>query len=149
MTEENQIFECVALTKNVIALVPTKPTSEMYEASESITIACIALPTELIFVDCGCYPKLIKKFREDMEAKYERKTSHLFLTHTHWDHLIAMEVFKDINVVAFELGIQGFEIVNRMKDNKSIEEIEKSFTVERELAEIIAKADIFMPNIIV
>ncbi|MFX1454074.1 MAG: MBL fold metallo-hydrolase [Promethearchaeota archaeon] len=149
MTEVNQLFDYVDITNNVVAMVPSKPIREMYEAAESVTTTCIALPNELIFVDCGCYPELIRKFREDMEAKFERKTSHLFFTHTHWDHIIAMEVFKDVNIVAFEMGIQGVEIVVKLKNNKSIEEVEKSFVVKRELAEIITEVDIFMPNIIV
>ena len=58
MKKENKGFEYVTITENVIALVPAKPTDDMYDASESVIITCIALPKELIFIDCGSYPEL-------------------------------------------------------------------------------------------
>ena len=84
-----------------------------------------------------------------METKFQRKTSHLLLTHTHWDHIIAMEAFKDVNIVASELGIKGIENSMNMIKNKGIKEIEQTFDVAENLAEIMTNVNLFIPNIIV
>jgi glyoxylase-like metal-dependent hydrolase (beta-lactamase superfamily II) len=147
LSKETKGFEYVAITENVIALVPTKPVDEMHDASESVTTTCIALPNELIFVDCGSYPELVRKFRVEMETRFQRKTTYLLLTHTHWDHIIAMEVFKDVNIVASENGLQGIENIITMIKDKGIEELGKTFDVAKDLAKIFAKVNIFIPNI--
>ena len=97
------------ISDNVVVMYPSKPRNPMNDAPQTVTTTCIALPDELVFVDCGIYPDLATKFRTDMEEKYQRKCSHLFLTHTHWDHIMAMEVYKDTNVVASESGIKDLE----------------------------------------
>jgi len=147
LNEVKKGFEYVKITENVIVMVPAKPIIEMYDASESVTTTCIALPNELIFVDCGSYPELVRKFRVEMETKFQKKTSHLLLTHTHWDHVIAMEVFKDVNIVVSEIGIQRIENIITMIRDKGIEVIGITFDVTKGLAKIIANVNIFIPNI--
>jgi len=147
LNSKNEMFEYVELTKNVISMVPSKPMSKINDASETVPTTCIALPKELVFVDCGAYPDLVRKFRLDMESKFQRKTSNLIFTHTHWDHVIAMEVFKDVNVVASEMGIQGIKILINRINEKGLEECKKDFDVQKDLAEIIINTKLFVPNI--
>ncbi|MFX0030480.1 MAG: MBL fold metallo-hydrolase, partial [Candidatus Hermodarchaeota archaeon] len=115
---EDKMFEQVEVSDNLISLVYSKPLSHVIDASETVSITCIALPTELIFVDCGCYPEVVRKFRLDMETKFQRKTSHLLLTHTHWDHVIAMDEFRDVHIVCSKAGLQGIKNIIKMIDDK-------------------------------
>jgi glyoxylase-like metal-dependent hydrolase (beta-lactamase superfamily II) len=91
------------ITKNVVI---TTGSTDSTAPIQTVTITCIALPDELIFVDCGVFPKIASQFRSDMEKRFQRNTSHLLLTHTHWDHIFAMEAFEDVTVVTSKVGIQ-------------------------------------------
>ena len=149
MKRENEMFENYEVSENIVALIPARPINEINDASETVSITCIAFPNELIFVDCGSYPDLAKKFRSEMENRFQRKTSHLLLTHSHWDHIIGMEAFKDVNVVISKAGIQGISnVINRIS-GKNLEECQRDFAVQEELAEIFLNAELFIPNTIV
>lgn len=68
-------------------------------------ITCIVLEDGLVFVDTGQFPKYVKEFRQEMEERFEKKTSFVLLTHTHWDHILGMDVFRDIPIIASHAGI--------------------------------------------
>ncbi|MFX1477333.1 MAG: hypothetical protein ACFFCI_04305 [Promethearchaeota archaeon] len=87
------------ISDNVVVMYPSKPRIPMNDTPQTVPTTCIALPNELIFIDCGVYPDLALNFREDMEKVYQKKCSHLFLTNSHWDHMMAMEVFEDTNLL--------------------------------------------------
>ncbi|MBK5113348.1 MAG: MBL fold metallo-hydrolase [Candidatus Heimdallarchaeota archaeon] len=70
---------------------------------------CIALENELFFIDTGLNTSRAVKFRKAMESKFNRKTSTLILTHGHIDHLLAMDAYSDLQVVAAEIGKERFE----------------------------------------
>jgi glyoxylase-like metal-dependent hydrolase (beta-lactamase superfamily II) len=63
-------------------------------------ITCLATDEGLVFVDCGLFTEIAAAFRRDMEARFEKKTIALFLTHGHTDHFFGMGAFGDVPVVA-------------------------------------------------
>ncbi len=138
------------ITENIIATTPTYDKKiKMNNAAQTILITCIALPESLIFIDCGVYFKFAEKFREEMEKKFQRKTSHLFLTHTHWDHILAMNVFKDVDIVVSQKGFSSLK--NNLKGYLSFDELQNYAQQYAEedpiLTEDIRKAQLFLPNI--
>jgi len=87
------------------------PTLSYTDVSESVVmlenekvhgsnIVCFATDDGLVFVDCGLFTDIAAEFRKDMEARYEKKTIALFLTHAHTDHFFGMGAFADVPVVA-------------------------------------------------
>ena len=82
----------------------------MYEwVTESVVLAenehgsniyCIASPDELIFVDAGMLHGYTSEFRKAMEKHYGLKASTLMITHAHIDHIMAMNVFSDCEIIA-------------------------------------------------
>ncbi|MFW9878697.1 MAG: hypothetical protein ACFFG0_36930 [Candidatus Thorarchaeota archaeon] len=95
-------MEYYKVSDNIFVMYPIKADDPKKSAANTVPTTCFTLPNELVFIDCGTYPDLSSKFRFDMETKFKRKTSHLLLTHLHWDHFLAMETFNDINIVAPE-----------------------------------------------
>lgn len=110
------------------------------------TMTCIALSDELMFVDCGLSSKFAAKFRKDMEEKFQRKTSHLLLTHLHRDHYWAMGAFKDINVVASSKEMPYVKRI--LKNTKSQKEQWAGRVIgNKAIAKAIINANLFLPNI--
>jgi glyoxylase-like metal-dependent hydrolase (beta-lactamase superfamily II) len=135
------------ISDNVVVMYPSKPRNPMNDAPQTVPTTCIALPNELIFVDCGIYPELAAKFRTDMEKKYQRKCSHLFLTHTHWDHIMAMEVFEDTNVVASESGIEDLKnFITNIKNTEHDKWPTLLNTEDKEVLNIMKTVELFLPN---
>ncbi len=139
----------IEVSENVVMMLPYEPLSKINNAPQTVTSICISLSESIVFIDCGVYHYITKKFRNDMENKFHKKTSHLILTHTHWDHVIAMSVFKDVDIIMAESAMPEIESLLRRKKGKSSEECIKIFNVEESMAKIIANAEIFIPNIIV
>jgi len=109
-------------------------------------MTCIALSDELVFVDCGLSSKFAAKFRKDMEEKFQRKTSHLLLTHLHQDHYWAMGAFKDVNVVASRKERSYLKrILKNIKSRK--EQWAGRFISNETIAKAIINANLFLPNI--
>ena len=71
-------------------------------------LVCIELEESLVFVDTGRVVDLASKFRKDMEKRFNKKTSHLLITHYHFDHYGAMSIFKDVEIVAAKAGYDDF-----------------------------------------
>lgn len=109
-------------------------------------MTCIALPDELVFVDCGLSSEFAAKFRRDMEERFQRRTSHLLLTHIHRDHFWGMKAFKDVNVAASKK-----EIPHLKRLLKNIESRREHWAGRcignEEIVEAIMNADLFLPNI--
>ena len=140
------------VTDNIIVASFLDRTRSKYnDAPQTINVTCIALPDELVFVDCGVYTKAIAKFREEMEERFQRKTSHLLLTHNHWDHIIAMAAFKDVDIVITKKGIPSLKDAYKgyLSQKERVIRAEKYRTEDAEIAENIETADLFLPNITV
>ena len=86
-------------------------------------ITCINLEKSLIFIDTGYLVNDLIKFRNEMEEKYSKKTSHLILTHHHNDHVFAMKAFHDVPIIASNLCRKIIE--ERMNDVYTVEGLEK------------------------
>ncbi len=73
-------------------------------------LTCISSEEGLIFVDTGRRDNLALKFRKDMEQKFNKETSHLLITHYHFDHYGAMAVFNDVEIIAAQSGYKDFSL---------------------------------------
>ncbi len=93
------------IASNVITTSP-KTIDELtgIDPSETVALTCINLPKALIIVECGANSEKAKEFRRRMEHQYNRKMSHLLLTHAHWDHSDALNAFQDVTVVISKKG---------------------------------------------
>ena len=124
-----------------------------HEISESIVLAnndfganlaCIALENELFFIDTSMNTDIAKKFRIEMEKKFDRKASTLILTHGHIDHFFGMGAFKDLKVVAADSAKPRLErFVSAEYTEEVITAISRTFPFFRESVD---SADLFMPN---
>lgn len=130
------------LSENVvIAYAPQERRDKINTAPYTLPLGCIALDEGLVFVDCGIFLDIAKKFRELMEKKFSKKTTHLLLTHSHWDHIFAMEAFSDVDIVIGKPGIQT--IKRQLKDGFL------SLDGRRKFADNRYKDSKFMNNLIV
>ena len=86
---------------------------ELVEVSESVAmalhengsnIACVATQSGLVFFDASLSTRTARRFREDMEARFEKPTRALVLTHAHLDHILGMAAFDDVPVYAAASG---------------------------------------------
>jgi len=66
-------------------------------------ITCINTEEGLIFVDAGLLVNETKKFRQEMEKKYDKETIYLILTHHHSDHIFGMSAFQDVPIISTNL----------------------------------------------
>ena len=88
------------VTENIFtAHAPYTPRELTAHPGRTVNVTCIALQEELIFIDCGVLREVVVQFRKHMEKHFHRKTTHLLLTHSHWDHILAMDVFQDAQIV--------------------------------------------------
>ncbi len=135
----------------VVANFLDKTRSKYNDAPQTATITCISLPDGLVFVDCGVYTKAIAQFREEMEQRFQKKTSHLLLTHSHWDHILAMKAFKDVDVVISKKGITALRRAYKgyLSQKERIERAISYKDEDAELAEDIENAELFLPTITV
>jgi glyoxylase-like metal-dependent hydrolase (beta-lactamase superfamily II) len=125
-------------------------------------LTCVVLEEGLVFIDTGRRIDLAAKFREDMEKRFNRKTSHLLITHYHFDHYGAMSVFKDVEIVAAEAGYGDFSVAlqtyltkeNREETVRAWKEEVESNNIEVAPGRLLhwehyPKNDIFLPTKVV
>jgi glyoxylase-like metal-dependent hydrolase (beta-lactamase superfamily II) len=67
-------------------------------------ISCVALGDGLVFFDASLSTRTATAFRREMEARFERPTVALVLTHAHLDHILGMAAFDDVRVYAAAAG---------------------------------------------
>jgi len=98
--------------------VTDRPGYELVEVSDSVVmaintngsnIACVVLDEGLLFVDASLSTRVAESFRRDMEARFERPSLALLLTHAHLDHILGMRAFADLPVIAAEAGRPRWE----------------------------------------
>lgn len=140
------------VTDNIVVMqAPKEYEIEENTAPTTANITCIALPDGLIFVDTGVYVGVLKEFRAKMEEKFNRKTTHLLLTHDDWDHIFAMEVFKDVTIVATEPAIEDLEY-NLTKGYMNPEGRAKwaaGYKNNESAQNLIKNAELFLPDTLV
>jgi glyoxylase-like metal-dependent hydrolase (beta-lactamase superfamily II) len=79
------------------------------ENEHGSNITCIALEDELAFIDAGMLHGYTARFREAMESHYGLKASKLYITHAHIDHILAMNVFSDCEIIAATVAKPRFD----------------------------------------
>lgn len=97
----------------------------MYEGQHNTNIICVELDEGLVFVDSGRQDDVAKKFREKMEKRFNKKATHLLLTHYHNDHICGMSAFKDIEIIGSKTG-----------NNKYLEDLKGSLSLEGRKASV-------------
>ncbi len=141
-------MEFSEISDNIVVMYSPKEHFSFNNAPQTVPIACISLPDNLIFVDCGAYPDIALKFRHDMEIKFQQKATYLLLTHTHWDHILAIDVFEDIDIVASEMGIQDFGSFIKVLKSKTPDKWPTILnTEEEEIIQILKNMKMVLPNI--
>ncbi|MHA2364660.1 MAG: MBL fold metallo-hydrolase [Candidatus Hodarchaeales archaeon] len=137
------------VTDNIVtaSLYPKKTDNILRKDYETATMSCIALPNELYFIDCGAITKITKKFREDMQNRFNCKTTHLLFTHDHWDHTFGMEAFSDINTVMSSVGIAYYKRnLNNGIYERYKHDLLRNYADDAELQESLPDAMLFVPN---
>ncbi len=143
-------MEYSKISDSIYIMHPTQGNKLQKSVTNTVPTTCIAHPDGLIFVDCGTYPNLSSKFRLDMETKFYRKTTHLLLTHLHWDHFLAIESFKDVDIVAAELGINEFNNFINTINQVEVDKWASRFLIDdEEIINIVKKVDLFPPNTLI
>jgi len=90
-------------------LVEVSPTVVMALHNNGSNISCVALDEGLVFFDTSLSTRTASRFRREMEARFERSTLALVLTHAHLDHIFGMAAFDDVPVYAAASGRPRWE----------------------------------------
>ena len=132
----------------VVMLAPKELEIEENSAPTTAIVTCIALPDELVFVDTGVFVDVVKEFRAKMEKKFNRKTTRLFLTHDDWDHIFAMEAFKDVTIVATAVAIEDldYNLTKGYLKTDSRDKWAAGYKSNENIQKIIKTAELFLPN---
>jgi len=113
MTTRRALVPAIALLAAAATAAASPPALDLVEVSPSVVmtrhahgsnVTCIALEDGLVFVDAGLNTEAAARFRELMEARFERPTEALVLTHNHIDHVFGMGAFADVPVLLAESG---------------------------------------------
>ena len=107
-------------------------------------ITCIATKEGLIFVDASLFTEVAAKFRKDMEAKYQKKTLALLLSHAHTDHFFGMGAFSDVPVFLASSGREYFEQQLGVDYASRVAGYERVFP---RFGEALKTARLFMPGV--
>ncbi|MHA2272791.1 MAG: hypothetical protein ACXACI_13075 [Candidatus Hodarchaeales archaeon] len=123
-------------------------TNQILRSFESANMSCIALEDELIFVDCGAIVDNARKFRQDMEDRFERPTTHLLLTHEHWHAAWAMQAFEDATIVIARDGLSYIRTNLKKDDYANLKEaVLREMPDDEQLRTNIQKTTILVPHI--
>ncbi len=126
-------------------LVEVSPSVVMARHAYGANITCIALEDGLVFVESGMSTEIAAEFRSAMEAKFEKKTKALLLTHGHIDHFLGMGAFSDVDVVAAAAGKELFE--KQLAIEFDEEKIEAYTQIFPKFKESIGTAKPFLPTV--
>lgn len=90
-------------------LIEVSPSVVMALNDNGSNLSCVALDGGLVFFDTGLSTRTARLFRREMEARFERPTVALVLTHAHLDHILGMAAFDDVPVHAAAAGRPRWE----------------------------------------
>jgi len=85
-------------------VVEVSETVAMAQHENGSNITCVATETGLVFFDTGLSTRTARRFRQAMEARFEKPTRALVLTHAHLDHILGMAAFDNVPVFAAAAG---------------------------------------------
>ncbi|MGC9781018.1 MAG: MBL fold metallo-hydrolase [Candidatus Heimdallarchaeota archaeon] len=139
------------VTDNIVVMyAPKELELAINTAPTTAPVTCIALPERLIIVDTGIFVDVLANFRKEMEKKYNRKISHLLLTHLDWDHMFAMEVFEDVKTVASEHCIENMKYnltEGYLAKENLVEFANNRYPKHKEMRDLVINAKLFLPTI--
>jgi glyoxylase-like metal-dependent hydrolase (beta-lactamase superfamily II) len=149
-SEESDLeLQYVEVTNNVVTttLYPEETEGHTLRMYETGNMGCIALKNELMFVDCGAIVKNARRFREDMEKRFQKPTTHLFLTHDHYHCTYGMTAFEDVTVVSSSV-CQSYFRKNFKKGVSDLwkERILSAFPDDEMLKCSLIENDLFIPH---
>lgn len=150
MGDDDRELEYIEVVPDKIVTTSLFPheTNQILRSFESANMSCICLPDELIFVDCGAIVDNARKFREDMEERFDRPTTHLLLTHEHWHAAFGMQAFEDVNVVISRDGLSYIRTHLKKDGYANLKEaVLREMPDDEQLRENIQKTAIFTPHI--
>ncbi|MFX0065496.1 MAG: MBL fold metallo-hydrolase [Candidatus Hermodarchaeota archaeon] len=93
----------IEVTDNIVMM---EPLNEGFPSEGNMI--CLNMSDDLIFIDATGIQALSTKFRADMETKFAKKASYLFLTHFHPDHIFGIKTFDDVPIIGSQIGLDKF-----------------------------------------
>jgi glyoxylase-like metal-dependent hydrolase (beta-lactamase superfamily II) len=90
-------------------VVEASPMVVMALHDNGSNITCVVLDDGLVFFDASLSTRTARHFRSAMEARFDRPTTALILTHAHLDHILGMAAFADVKVAAAASGRPRWE----------------------------------------
>jgi len=124
--------------------IPVSKSVIMVKHEYGSNLVCIAVENGLYFIDCGMSTELARRFRRDMEKKFNQKTQALLLTHAHIDQFLGMAAFSDVKVIAAEIGKPLWQ--KQLAIKFTDERIKIYAAIFPKFAECIKSAKPFLPH---
>jgi glyoxylase-like metal-dependent hydrolase (beta-lactamase superfamily II) len=109
-------------------------------------MTCFQVSSGLAFVDCGVIFRDAAQFRREMEKKFHKETSHLLLTHTHWDHCFAMKAFEDCTIITSQKGFNSLKTMKTRRKDGNIR-VPQHMTADPDLKEAMETAELLIPQV--
>lgn len=107
-------------------------------------IVCVALTDGLVFFDCSLFKSRAYQFRKDMEEKFHKNTLALVLTHSHIDHIMGMDAFSDLPIIACNTSQP---LIEQQLQINFVQYVEGYKSVFSEFDEALKDYRLFMPNV--
>ncbi|MFX1336419.1 MAG: hypothetical protein ACFFAM_18445 [Promethearchaeota archaeon] len=142
-------LEHIQLTKNIVTTsMNPREVQKLLRSYETQTMSCLILEDELFFVDTLARIDLTKQFRQDMEKRFKKPTTHLLLTHDHWHCAFGMSVFEDVTVAISSAGKSYYRknlkygVYEKFKNR-----IIRNIPDDDKLRELLLEAPLFVPHV--
>ncbi len=115
-----------------------------YKDYFDLNAGAIILNNFIIVIDPLVYPKQAKEFRQKLEKKYGLPVKHLFITHSHSDHIFGVAPFKDVEIFGCN------DLIDNLKEKKENAWTEEAFDEwkksEPDYAKFIDEIEIIIPD---
>ena len=76
-------------------------------------VTAIALPGQVVMVDCGIQSSAVKEVRKEIEQTSEKRVKTIVLTHFHSDHTHALPAFSDCRIISSNLLLRNLKQAGR------------------------------------
>ncbi len=137
----DNVFTTPAITQTILPGYP----------AQTSNVTCIVLPENLIFIDCGVILTSAARFHAEMEQKFNKKTTHLLLTHNHWDHIFGMATFKNVKIIIAKSGLSDILNWLEISDKTNIlkKQLANTYKFDTEVVNSIHNSKFYEPQITV